>query len=66
MIGKRRREARYRLAISTAICENKHAVLRALLHTDRNRGDVQLAEFLLAEAHWDVEDFMTAVINGDV
>lgn len=65
MRNKRRAEARYRLAVSTAIWDNYEAFFRALLHTDRSRLDVQMAEFMLSEARWPVEEFMTAVINGE-
>jgi hypothetical protein len=66
MHSRIKREARLKLAISTTIIDNRAAVFAALLHTDRSRLDVKLAEFLLHEAAWPVEEFMTDYVMGEL
>ena len=64
MRNRRRAEARYRLALSTAIAANADHMARALLATDRESLSYKLAEFLLEEAHWSVEDFFLDYVSG--
>jgi hypothetical protein len=59
-------EAKLKLAISTAIIDNRDAMFAALLHTDRRRLEVKLAEFLLEQAGWPVEEFMSASVMGEL
>lgn len=66
MRRKIKQEARYRLALSTAIAQNAEHMVRALLHTDHDCLSYQLAAFLLAEAHWDQADFFVAYVSGEL
>jgi hypothetical protein len=64
VINKRKREAKYRLALSTAAWEHREAMYTALVSWDTDSLAAKLAEFLLAEARWDVSDFLRCYING--
>jgi hypothetical protein len=64
VINKRKRETRYRLALSTAAWEHREAMYAALISWSTDSLAAQLAEFLLAEARWDVADFLRCYING--
>ena len=64
MINKRKQEAKYRLALSTAAWEHREAMYAALVSWDTGSLEATLAEFLLAEARWDVADFLRCYING--
>jgi len=66
MRNKIKAEAKLKLAISTAIIDNRDAMFAALLHTDRRRLEVKLAEFLLAQAGWPVEEFMSSYVMGEL
>lgn len=65
-MNKRKAEAKYRLTLSTAIIENRDAVFYALMHVDRQRLDVKLAEFLLQEAGWPTDEFMASYVSGEL
>jgi hypothetical protein len=62
---EKRKLRQYQAAVQLAIATNAVAMFRALLHTDRTALDVLLAEFLLEEAGWTIDGFMTMVVNGD-
>jgi hypothetical protein len=66
MRNKIREEARYRLALSTAIGQNAEVMARALLCTDQTCLSYQLAAFLLKEARWAEEDFFVAYVSGEL
>jgi hypothetical protein len=66
MRNKVKAEAKLKLAISTAIIDNRDAMFAALLHTDRRRLEVKLAEFLLEQAGWPVEEFMSSYVMGEL
>ncbi len=65
-MNKRKAEAKYRLALSTAIIGNRHAVYRALVSGRPGALDVQLAEFVLEEARWAPADFLRAYLEGEL
>jgi hypothetical protein len=64
--NKIKAEAKLKLAISTAIIDNRHAMFTVLMHTDRRRLDVKLAEFLLEQAGWPIEQFMSSYMMGEL
>ena len=64
MILSRHAIGRYRLALSTAILDHKDAVFEALALHDHGCLSNELAEFLLAEAHWDRDEFQADYLAG--
>ena len=65
MKNRHKREERYRRTLRTAISDNGEAILRCVLSSDTHRLDVMLTEFLLQEAGWTPEEFITRYVNGD-
>lgn len=66
MRNQRRAEARYRLAISTALIENRHTVFEAIVAHSHGCVKHQLVMFMLAEARWDEDEFMHSYIAGEL
>jgi hypothetical protein len=66
MLNKHKREAKYRLTLSTLLWEHREAVYEGLMSWPTDGLAAQLAEFLLAEARWDVPDFLRCYINGSL
>jgi len=61
-----KKEARYRLALSTGIILERHAMYEALVIHAGNCICKELAEHLLREAHWDREEFIASYEAGDL
>lgn len=61
-----RSEARYRLALSTAIIENRRAIYSALVYHRHDCLAAELAEFMLKEARWDRDEFVQAYLAGEL
>lgn len=60
----KRRVAKYRLAISTVIWKERHAVFTALVHRPIDSLEHKMAVHLLQEARWDRDEFVAAYRAG--
>jgi len=56
----------YRRGLRKAILKNQDAMFHALVHEHDSGLNSQLARFLMDEAEWDVNDFMTSYVRGEL